>query len=85
MKYLVLVRPVNAHILGCAVISYLVVESSQLRHLDEIAEAFFLDNPVGDIELKVGGFLCENRQPCVYAANILPLKLFRSEIFEEQI
>ena len=85
MQYLVLLRTVHANVLRRAVVGYLVVERRQLRHLDEVAEAFLLHDVVRHVELEVGRFLCEDCRPCVETADVLLLQRFRSQVLEQQV
>ena len=85
MQYLVLFRTIHAHILRRAVVRYLIVEHSQLRHFDKIAEAFFLHDVVSHIKFKIGCLLGKNSSPRIKATNILPLQLFRTKVLEQQV
>ena len=85
MEYLVLLRTVHAYILRRAVIGYLVVESRQFRHLDEVSEAFFLHDVVRHVELEIRRLLGEYRRPCVEAADVLFLQRLRAQVLEQQI
>ena len=85
MQHLVLVRPVHAHVLRRAVVGYLVVERRQLRHLDEVAEAFLLHDVVRHIELEIRRLLGEDCRPCVKASYVLPFQLLRTEVLEQQV
>ena len=85
VQYLVLVRSVHTHVLRRAVVRYLVVERRQLRHFDEVAEAFLLHDVVRHIELEIRRLLGEDRRPCVKASDVLPLQLLRAEVLEQQV
>lgn len=85
MQYLILHRTVNANILCRAVICYLIVKCSQLRHLDKVPETLFRHYVIGDIKLKISRLLGEDGRPRIEASDVLPFKLFRTEIFEEQV
>ena len=85
VQYLILVWSVHTYILRRAVVGNLVVEHGQLRNLDEIAETLFGDHFVGHRKLELRCFLREYRGPRIEAGNVLPLQLFGTQIFEEQI
>ena len=85
MQYFVLVRTVHAHILCRAVVRYLVVERRQLRHLDEVAEAFLLHDVVRHIELEIRRLLGEDCRPCVKASYVLSFQLLRTQVLEKQV
>ena len=53
MQHDIHVRTVETDILTCAVVGNLVIEGGQLRHLDEVAEAFLLNDGIGHGELIV--------------------------------
>ena len=74
VQYLVLVRSINTYILCRPIIGNLVIESGQLRHFDKVAETLLCDNAIRNIELKIGGLLCEDSRPCVKASDLLPFK-----------
>lgn len=65
MEYLVLMRTVNPYSLRRAVVCNLVIEGSQLRYLDEVAETLLRNDVVRYVELEVGGLLGEDGSPCV--------------------
>ncbi len=85
VENLVLHWSIHSNFFGGTVIGDLIVESSQLRHLDEEPEAFLLDYMICDVELKISSLLGEDCSPCVEAPNILPFKLIRTKILEQQI
>jgi len=85
VQYLVLLRTVHANVLRRAVVGYLVVERRQLRHLDEIAEAFLLHDVVRHVELEIGRLLGEDGSPCVEAADVLFLQRLRAQVLEQQV
>ena len=85
MQYLVIFRTIHAHVLRRAVVRYLIIEHSQLRHFDKIAEAFFLNDVVSHIKFKIGCLLGKNSSPRIKATNILPLQFFRTKVFEQQV
>ena len=85
VQYLVLLRTVHANVLRRAVVGYLVVERRQLRHLDEVAEAFLLHDVVRHVELEIGRLLGEDGSPCVEAADVLFLQRLRAQVFEQQV
>ncbi len=85
VQYLVLLRTVHANVLRRAVVGYLVVERRQLRHLDEVAEAFLLHDVVRHVELEIGRLLGEDGSPCVEAADVLFLQRLRAQVLEQQV
>ena len=82
MKNLMFLRTVNTNIFRCAIVRNLIIKCRQLGHFDKIAETLLLNQIVGDRELEVGGFLCEDSRPCVETADFLPFKLIRAKILE---
>ena len=69
MEYLVLMGTVNADSLRGSIIGNFVVECSQFRHLDEVAETLLCHDVVGDVKLEVGGLLCKDSSPRIKTAN----------------
>ena len=84
-QYLLFFRAVNTDIGGGSVIRYLIVERRKFRHFDEIAETLLLNDVVCHGKFKIGGFLGENRRPCVETPNILHFKRIGAQVFEQQI
>ena len=85
VQYLVLARAVDTDVLGRAEIRNFRIKSRQLRNLDEIAEAFFLHDLVGDRELVIDALFGEYGGPCVEGADVLPVERLRTQVFEQQI
>ena len=85
MEYLVLLRTVDADVLGRTIVGDLRIEGCQFRDFDEVAEPLFLYDLVGYGELVVDGLLGEDGRPRVERADVLPLQLFRTQVFEQQI
>ena len=85
MKNLVLNWTVNTYIFGSTVISNLIVESSQLRYLDKVAETLLCHNVIGHIELVIRCLFGEDCRPRIEAPDVLPFKLIRTKILEQQI
>ena len=85
VEYLVHFRPVHSHVLGSAVVRYLIVERRQFRHLDEVSETLLLDDVVRHRKLKVRRFLGEDSGPGIEARDVLLLHLLRAQVLEEQV
>ena len=85
VEYLPFFRTVNTHILRRAVVRDLIVKRRQFRHLDKVPESVLCHNIIGNIELKIGGFLRKDCRPSVETADILPFKFFRTQVLEQQI
>ena len=85
MKNLVLLWSVHTNRLRRAIVGYLVVKSSKLRHLDKVSETFLLHDVVGDVKLEVGSLLGEDGRPRIEAADVLTLQFLGAQVLEEQI
>ena len=85
MQDLVFLRTIDADVLGRAIVRNLGVESSQFGYLDEVAEALFLHDLVGNGELVVDAFLGEYGCPGIEGADVLPFEFLGTQIFEQQI
>lgn len=85
MKDLVLLWSVHANCLRRAIVGYLVVEGSKLRHFDKVSETLLLYDVVGDVKLEVGSLLGEDGRPRIEAADVLTLQLLGAQVLEKQI
>lgn len=84
MKDLVLLWSVHANRLRCAIVSYLVVEGSKLRYLDEVSETLLLHNVVGNVKLEVGSFLGEDCRPRIETADVLTFQFLGTQVLESR-
>ena len=83
VQYLVLSGAVDADVFGGAEVGDFVVHGSKLGHFDEIAEAFLLDDFIGDGELVVYRLLGKDCRPCVEGVDTLTFQFFGTEVFEK--
>lgn len=84
MKDLVLLWSVHANRLRRAIVGYLVVESSKLRHFNEVSETFLLHDVVGDVKLEVGSFLGEDCRPRIETTDVLTLQFLGAQVLESR-
>ena len=85
MKDLVLLWSVHTNRLRRAIVGYLVVEGSKLRHFDEVSETLLLHDVVGNVKLEVGSFLGEDCRPRIETVDVLTLQFLGAQVLEEQI
>ena len=85
VQYLVLLRTIPTDILRRTIVCNFIVEGSQFRRLDEVAETLLLHDVVGYIELEVGCLLGEDCRPRIETADVLTFQFLRTEILEQQV
>ncbi len=85
MQYLVLGGAVDADVFGGAEVGDFVVHGGKFGHFDEIAEAFLLDDFIGDGELVVYRLLGKDGCPCIEGVDALAFQFFGAKVFKEQV
>ncbi len=76
---------VESYVLACTVVRNLIIEGGQLWHFHKIAEALFLYDGIGHVELIVGGLLRIYRCPCIEAVDALLRHCLRTQVLEQQV
>ena len=85
MQYLIFLGAVDTDVLGSTEITYLRIETRKLRYFNEGAEAFLLNDFVGDGKLVVCTLLGKYSCPRIKAVDALLLESLWTQVFEEEI